>query len=142
MGKKKRKVQVVITTASTPQKILSLKTNKRRGAFWQNVTGGVKKKESPLIAAIREVIEETQMPLESFLTMQRLPHVFKFTDQWDREVTEYCFHFTVAQTWPVIIDPSEHQSFEWLSLRDFNDDLIKHSSNREVIHYIQKELEI
>ena len=58
----KRKVQVVIFREDNEDvlEFLLLKTNERRGLFWQNVTGSVDNGESYNDAAFREVAEETR----------------------------------------------------------------------------------
>ena len=47
MTKKHKKVQIlVIATHQNKKYLLRLQTNKRRGEFWQNITGSVENDES------------------------------------------------------------------------------------------------
>ena len=57
---KRQKVQIVIfrEKEKTGYDVLLLKTNKRRGSFWQNVTGGVETSDHTLLKAAEREIEE------------------------------------------------------------------------------------
>ncbi len=116
---KKRKVQVVIfarkNDSSPANKILLLQTNKRRGGFWQNVTGSVEKGERYKQAALRELNEETGIELneiEKFIDLQ-LEH--SFLTKKGHSVTEKSFAVIVAYK-KVTLDPNEHQKSKWQNL--------------------------
>ena len=97
-------------------KVLLLQTNKKRGEFWQNITGGVESTDlNKQDAAIREVLEETKLTPSS---ISQIKLKFKFFDQWKTHVTESVF-CAVCQTsnnqdLSPIIDPKEHQSYMWV----------------------------
>src|SRR3989338_9383634 len=78
----KKKVQVVICLdAKDKNEVLLFKTNKKRGSFWQNITGGVDKGESFEDGAIREVFEESSIKVkESDLINLKMDFVFE--SQW------------------------------------------------------------
>ena len=54
MNKRKVQVSVFYCDAKGDKYFLLLKTNERRGNFWQNITGGVDEGETFRDAALRE----------------------------------------------------------------------------------------
>ncbi len=135
MSERHRKVQVVIAAISQKNQfdILLLETNKKRGEFWQNVTGSVEKKETFEEAALREAIEETSLNIESIVEMMDLNMGFIFKDQWDRKVQEECFLFVLDELWDVKIDPKEHQNYKWVPYEALTNESVKFPSNFEAI---------
>ena len=85
---KKRKVQVAIFHLDEQQQkhFLLLKTNKKRGEFWQNVTGSVEEGESFEQGAIREVIEETGLVEKNIKKMSSFV-------KYECDILEYKFSF-------------------------------------------------
>ena len=103
-----------------------LQTNKKRGEFWQNITGGVDQGESFNEAASRELIEETK--IESQVNETDL--FFKFHDQWKKDVTEQVFWAT-SLTREVEISSDEHQDYKWINIEEISKDSYKYPSNFE-----------
>ncbi len=136
MSKMKRKVQVVIVQQDKQKKLFSLlllKTNKQRGEFWQNVTGGVDKGEEFRQAALREVFEETNLKEQNIKELTKI-NEFKFYSQnWNYEAQEEVYFLLTEKKWELKIDPSEHSEFNWYNLFDFPKELIKYKSNVEAI---------
>ena len=135
MSQRHRKVQVVIAAISQANQfdLLLLKTNEKRGEFWQNVTGSVEKKETFEEAALREAMEETDLKIESIVEMLDLEQSFSFVDRWERKVEEECFLFVLDKSWNVKIDPKEHQDYKWVALETVGKDSVKFPSNYEAI---------
>ncbi len=135
----KRKVQVVILTES-PEKeleVLILKTNKERGAFWQNVTGSVDGNESFQEAAYRELTEETGIDVQAAQShVQDLDTEFFFDDRKNRKVQEkvYFYH---GPRWNIQIC-NEHTEYEWLKVNKVDSSRYKYPSN---YHALVKSLE-
>jgi len=96
-------------------RVLLLRRVPSRGAFWQIVTGRVEEGESPSQAAAREVMEETGKPLPVVPLDYR--HGFALGEEIPPRVVE---ESAFAAFWKpgseVRIDPTEHDSFRWLSL--------------------------
>jgi len=127
----KRKVQsiLVFCDANKQNQFLLLRTNNRRGDFWQNVTGGVDEGESFEDAALREVVEETGLDKENIAEFSSLEYQFNFHDQWGNDVHEEVFFVRCKGFFDVIIDPSEHQEFKWIKESELNRNNVKFESN-------------
>jgi dATP pyrophosphohydrolase len=128
---KKRKVQIVIYFApqDAEKQFLLLRTNNSRGFFWQNVTGGVEEFESFKEGAIREVKEETGIEETHIQKITDLELDFEFIDQWGNDVLEKVFCFKISKKSDIVIDPSEHDQYEWSSAFSYIQSLIKFPSN-------------
>lgn len=128
-----KKVQVVVLTKKSPTEVLILQTNARRGSFWQNVTGSVEKNEDYLTAAKRELEEETRIGNKQLLSFQALDFDFRFTDQFKRKVKEECFLAIIEAPCDIVIDPSEHQAYQWKKVEDLSVHDFKYPSNFEAL---------
>lgn len=94
---------------------LLLKTNPQRGDFWQPVTGSVEENEGFFEAACREPMEETKLPFAAppLDTGLEFEFVSRFGPTRERIFTLY-----VEDMPEPILDPKEHNAFEWLSPKD------------------------
>lgn len=130
----RNKVQIVIFKKEEKDwEALLLQTNVRRGEFWQNVTGSVEDHDSEIIeGAFREVEEETSVKKNEVIKFFTLPLVYKFRDQWGRDIEEFTFVFIVKANAKIKLDPSEHQNFQWLKCEVIEKNHYKYSSNFEV----------
>ena len=55
---------------------------------------------------------------------------FNFVDQYENQVTEYCFLAEISMDQPLItLDPSEHQSYKWIELSELSSDTFHYESN-------------
>jgi 8-oxo-dGTP pyrophosphatase MutT (NUDIX family) len=136
MTNKTKKAQVVLAAidqVSQSFNFLLLRTNERRGSFWQNVTGKLEDKETFEEGGLREAIEETKLNIETIVDIISLGLKYEFTDQRGRKVVEESFLIILDQKWDVVIDPSEHQEFKWVPLNDINADSVKFESNLECL---------
>jgi len=130
---KKRKVQTVLCVQNDSElSFLLLKTNKKRGQFWQNVTGSVEKDEKFEHAAIREAIEESQLDENNIIEMFEL-FEYSFKKSNNKKVIERVFCILCKDKWDVIIDPKEHEDFFWET--DFKKclEMIKFESNQKAV---------
>lgn len=142
MSNKTRKAQVVIAALDAQNQsflFLLLQTNERRGQFWQNVTGKIEEGESIEEGALREAIEETQLPVDHIVDIIDLGIVHEFVDQRNRNVHEKSFLIIVDKSWKVAIDPKEHQASRWVALKDITKDSVKFTGNFEAL---QKSMDI
>ena len=132
----RNKVQIVMFQQFINSKnlyVLLLQTNQSRGAFWQNITGGVEKIDSSLLqAAKRELKEETGIMPHFF---HSLDLTFEFTDKWKTQVKEFVFYaIYINPTDKLImptIDPEEHQSYNWVNTQEVNQGNFYYQSNYE-----------
>jgi dATP pyrophosphohydrolase len=89
--------------------------------IWQIVTGTIKDKESALDAALRELNEETGLPVKRCWTV---PYVDSYFDRSKNTVQ-------LAPVFAVEVDgaaklklSSEHQDFKWLAYREAKNKLV------------------
>ncbi len=85
-------------------------TNKRRGEFWQPVTGTVEDGESFEQAALREATEETGFLFRD--SPVDLNFEFRFRSSRGAAV-EQCYAFLVDGEPTPKLDPVEHQDAQW-----------------------------
>lgn len=136
MEKKIKKAQVVIAALdqnSRTFEFLLLKTNQKRGSFWQNATGKIEQNETIEEGGLREAIEETHLKVDDIVDMIDLNLSFSFTDRRERKVLEKCFLIILDQKWDVKIDPHEHESFQWVNINNIHSESVKFSSNFEAL---------
>ena len=136
MNDKTKKAQVILAAIdeqSQSFKFLLLQTNERRGQFWQNVTGKVENDESFEEGGLREVIEETQLDIETIVDIVDLGLSYDFTDQRGRKVHEKCFLIICDKKWDIKIDPKEHQDFKWINPSEVEEGIVKYRSNLETL---------
>ncbi|HXH74036.1 MAG TPA: NUDIX domain-containing protein [Bacteriovoracaceae bacterium] len=136
MDKKTRKAQVVLAVndqSSHSFDFLLLQTNKRRGEFWQNVTGKIEEGETYDEGGLREAIEETGLKVESIIDIVDLGITHDFVDERKRTVHEKSFLIVLDGKWDVKIDPHEHGNFKWVHLKDLNKNSVKHIGNYEAL---------
>ena len=106
-----RKVQCWIFSADlSDPKCLLLKTNVARGSHWQPVTGSVESGEGWFEAACRETQEETGFQFQS--PPKDVGYEFEFTSQFG-VTKERVFALLVENQPNPVLDPKEHQNFEW-----------------------------
>jgi 8-oxo-dGTP pyrophosphatase MutT (NUDIX family) len=137
MEDRHKKIQAVIVRkneANPHWDVLLLKTNERRGHFWQNVTGSVDEGELYQDALFREVEEETSITKDNIQDVVDLPFLFEFTDQWKKEVTEKCFLVITKNKYEITLDPGEHVEFKWLPINEVNESHLKYESNYQCVH--------
>ena len=131
---KKRKVQVVILAqksgSSKVTKVLLLKTNKRRGGFWQNVTGSVEPYERFYKAALREVWEETGLCDDDIFAFIDLKLEHRFLSRKGSPVTEKSFAIVVDEQ-AIKIDAKEHQSYKWVPIQSIRSSNYQFPTNFE-----------
>ncbi|MFZ4712579.1 MAG: NUDIX domain-containing protein [Bacteriovoracaceae bacterium] len=114
MQKIKRKSQVVILALGPKGlKVLLLRTNKKRGNLWQNVTGSANKGESFTMAALREAKEETGLAYDDIIQMVQLPLAFEFDDRWGKRVYEATFLIVMREVFKPKLDKTEHDKSMW-----------------------------
>ncbi len=138
----KRKVQIVVfyTAQSQNKTYLVLKTNKKRGMFWQNITGGVDKGEDFKSAAIREFQEETSIHPDNIKNITETNLFFEFHDRWGKDVYEKVYVIELSQKYDITIDPHEHCDFQWVNDISKLQKMMKYSSNYDAINLVQENL--
>ncbi|RLA62059.1 MAG: hypothetical protein DRQ88_09430 [Epsilonproteobacteria bacterium] len=127
-----KKVQIVIIDCSRKgPKALLLKTNQKRGEFWQNVTGSVEPGETFFQGAQRELLEETGIKSDKFYDLDLQ---FTFKDQYGKEVEEQVYVALLEKTpTEILLDANEHIDYKWKQLETITKDDFKFSSNFEAL---------
>jgi 8-oxo-dGTP pyrophosphatase MutT (NUDIX family) len=111
--------------------VLLLRTNARRGSWWQPVTGAVEPGETLEQAAVREATEETGFALAAAPTPIGAP--FQYHDQWGYDCTEHSFALEGPAGRPAPkLDPEEHDGFRWSEAGEAGP-LLKFPSNAETL---------
>ena len=116
--KRSQSVLVVICTQGG-EFLMMRRTNP--GQFWQSVTGSLAPGESPRLAALREVREETGLMVGSALVDLRRSVLFPIVRAWrDRYAPnvrfnrEYWFALVLETRRLIRLNPAEHQEYRWL----------------------------
>lgn len=134
MSKKTRKAQIVICAYDAESQALSyllLQTNRKRGEYWQNVTGKIDEGEAYEEGALREAKEETGIEskwIKHFIDLE-LSH--DFIDDKKRDVHEKSYVILVDRIFDVKIDPHEHMNHRWE--KKLSRDMVKHQGNYEAL---------
>ncbi len=123
------KIQIVVLAKENKNYyLLLLKTNERRGSFWQNITGSLEKDESFEEAAHREFLEETGISAAP-IQEEDLSLDFTFEDQWKRDVYEKTYMYLLDHRYPIKIEPHEHSDYRWINVQEVKPDAYKFPSN-------------
>ncbi len=111
-------------------------------AFWQGVSGALEAGESFEQAAVREVLEESQMSVQE-VYYTHFTRFFPIREEWrsaygqgPTEVEERVF-YAVA---PAITEPvlsAEHQAWRWCTFEEA-DALLEFGANRQCLHAVEK----
>ncbi len=113
----------MLVVIHTPQRDVLLIERADNPGFWQSVTGSRDTADEPFdITAVREVFEETGIQAKAAqLTDWAMSNVYEIYPAWRGRYapgvthnTEHVFGLCVPAGTPVVLNPREHTSFEWL----------------------------
>ena len=118
--KLKKKVQVVVLRYDSLDKcwyLLRLRTNKKRGHFWQNVTGSIEKEDLNFRrGAMRELKEETGIKGKDLQKCTSLKFSYQYLSKQGFPILEKCYFAFVLKD-KIKLDPKEHDQYEWKKLK-------------------------
>lgn len=87
-----------------------------QGGLWTAAPGGkLEKGETPLSAAVREVLEETGLNLDRNKLTYKGEFYFRFPDV---EFVLHVFHCHLDRFSKIVLDPNEHSEFQWTSVSE------------------------
>jgi dATP pyrophosphohydrolase len=116
----KRPQSVLVVIHTRGGEFLMLRRTRPKD-FWQSVTGSLKPGESPRLAAVREVREETGLEAGSRLIDLRRSVLFPIIRAWQAKYAprvhfnrEYWFALALETRRLVRLDPAEHSEYLWL----------------------------
>jgi len=115
----KRPESVLVVVYTIQSEVLMLR-RKSPPDFWQSVTGSLERGETPVQAAIRELVEETGLAPESLVDCQDT-HVFTIYPMWRHryapgieENIEHVFRLCLKACRDIVLDDHEHQQYAWM----------------------------
>lgn len=116
----KRAQSVLVVICTRGGEVLMLRRVRPR-RFWQSVTGSLNPGESPRLAALREVREETGLEVGSALIDLRHSVLFPIIRAWQARYAprvhfnrEYWFALVLESRRLIQLDPAEHLEYRWL----------------------------
>lgn len=125
MKKFKTPISALVLIHTPDLQVLIMERADKAG-FWQSVTGSVEGDETPLQAAIREVLEETGLDAAQYdLQDWQASNVYEIYPHWRYryapgvvENTEHLFGLELPEILPIKLAPDEHVRYEWVDWRE------------------------
>ncbi|VUW95963.1 dihydroneopterin triphosphate pyrophosphatase [Streptococcus constellatus] len=121
--------------APITKEILLLKVKTGQLSFWQPITGGIESDESPEVACIREIFEETGLEIE----LTKLLKIGHHTVVIDEDLTIFKTLFLVETNQKDIHISDEHIDFMWTEVKNVPD-ILYWQSNQETFQKVVEKL--
>ena len=94
--------------------------------FWQSVTGSLEAGETPMQAAVREVLEETGLHAERYeLQDWQVANTYEIYPHWRYRYApgvisnvEHQFALVLPIAMPIQLAPDEHLQYAWMDWRE------------------------
>jgi dihydroneopterin triphosphate diphosphatase len=116
----KRPESVLVVIHTSGGNVLQLR-RREPPDFWQSVTGSLGDNETPLRAALREVMEETGLVADDGLIDTGIVNRYPIHPAWRHKFspdvsdnTEYVFSLQLPEKPAIRLDPAEHLEYRWL----------------------------
>jgi lipoyl(octanoyl) transferase len=111
-------VLVLIFTKTPSLRFLLMKRKQEKGGFWQSVSGGIERSETPLQALKREVMEETG--IKSYERIIDLEYTFLHATEKDgvlMRMEDICYAVEVKRSLKITLS-DEHLEYKWCDLEE------------------------
>ncbi len=119
----KRPESILVVVYTIEPRVLLLR-RRQPVNFWQSVTGSLEWDETPKQAAHREIKEETGLSSQGLMDCHQ-SHTFQIFPRWRplyapgvTENLEHVFRLCMDNHADIMLDPAEHEAYEWLSKHD------------------------
>ncbi|MFC1697245.1 NUDIX domain-containing protein [Nanoarchaeota archaeon] len=130
-------------------KFLLLKRTKKRGGFWQAVTGGYEDTDGKIKAAcLREIEEETGIKKKQIINIIEDVHFFQFkvTDLFEKPtvLSEYVLGIEIKKEIKPKLDNyiyREHDKFKWCTFEQALK-LFKHKSSKDALKKLKRKIKL
>ena len=106
---------------------LAMKRTEEEGGFWQPITGTVDEGETLLDTMTRELNEEAG--ITSLLAVSPELHSYSWTWKQEGTGTDHVFACEVLNDTEIVLNPSEHNEFRWVS-KDEMMELLRWDGNK------------
>lgn len=121
----KTPVSALVLIHTADLQVLLLERADKAG-FWQSVTGSLEGDETPRLAAIREVQEETGLDALAYNFQDwQVSNVYEIYPHWRYryapgvvENTEHLFGLELPSALAIKLAPKEHTRYEWVDWRE------------------------
>jgi dATP pyrophosphohydrolase len=137
----KRPESVLVVVYTTAPEVLLLR-RKSPPDFWQSVTGSLEWDEDAEQAARRELAEETGLGGEGLIDC-RHNHIFTIYPMWRHryapgvvENREHVFRLQLDGPRDIVLDPSEHQAYAWLSKHEAAARATSHTNRHAILEWV------
>ncbi|MGH8284077.1 MAG: dihydroneopterin triphosphate diphosphatase [Gammaproteobacteria bacterium] len=143
----KRPESVLVVIYAEHGKVLQLR-RREPPDFWQSVTGSLKRDETSLQAANREVREETGLQADAGLTDSGIINRYPIHPAWRtkfapevKENTEYVFSLRLPAITAIRLDPAEHVEYRWLPRSEAAALVSSHTDREAILKLVPAERE-
>lgn len=139
-GTESPKIQVVTSFLQRDNRILVLQRARKdlQYKLWGIPGGKLDQGESPFSGLMREIYEETKIEIK--LQDSQLLGTALSRTPCDGQYGLYIYHSKVAEDSKIIINPTEHYKFRWVTLEEFQSlDLL--TAQREAFLLVKDKLE-
>jgi dATP pyrophosphohydrolase len=111
--------------------------------FWQSVTGSLREQETPIVAAKREVKEETGLDVDEQLQDCHEQNCFIIKPPWKARYApgvthniEHVFRLKLPTRQVIQLNPQEHQQYCWLSKQQALKTVSSYTNRDAILKYV------